>query len=244
MCECKALPIRFDYTPKGKVEALGGDLEGYVVAGTKPAAIIMLYDIFGYTEYPQIKQVCDHLSAATGFTVAIPDVFRGKPWSMAKSPAKPEDNLIGWIQSVGSYAKVSSDLKLTVDFLRARGAERFGIAGTCWGASIALTACSQPDGVFEACAGLHPSLFGKDKEFAEALLRPVALVSARGDPLETVQEVVNGKPDLAPKCIWKRMDDVEHGFCAARGDYKNEVVTQRVAEAVQLLAGFFTSNVA
>jgi hypothetical protein len=33
MCECKALPIRFDYTPKGKVEALGGDLEGYVVAG-------------------------------------------------------------------------------------------------------------------------------------------------------------------------------------------------------------------
>jgi hypothetical protein len=36
----------------------------------------------------------------------------------------------------------------------------------------------------------------------------------------------------------------QHGFCAARGDYKNEVVTQRVAEAVQLLAGFFTSNVA
>jgi hypothetical protein len=43
----------------------------------------------------------------------------------------------------------------------------------------------------------------------------VALVSARGDPLETVQEVVNGKPDLAPKCIWKRMDDVEVGTEAA-----------------------------
>ena len=36
----------------------------------------------------------------------------------------------------------------------------------------------------------------------------------------------------------------QHGFCAARGDFKDESVCTRVAEAVQLLGTFYTANLA
>lgn len=244
VCCAAGDPVRYDYEPKGSVVSLGAGLEGYLVAGAKPAAIVVVYDIFGYSEFPQVKQVADRLSAATGFTVCIPDVFRGQPWPMSKFPPKPEDNLIGWITTAGGYGKVSKDVAQTVEALRARGGERFGILGCCWGVSIAMQACAEADTPFAACGGVHPSLFGQDKEFASAVRTPVALVSAKGDPLETVQEVLEGRPELAAKCVWKRMDDMTHGFCAARGDFEDENVCRRVAEAVQLLGGFYTANVA
>jgi hypothetical protein len=64
---------------------------------------------------------------------------------------------------------------------------------------------------------MHPSLFGKDKDFAEAVNVPVALVSAKGDPLESVQDVVAARPALAAKSVWRRYDDMTVGFGGGRG---------------------------
>lgn len=245
-CCAAGSPFKADYTPRGKLERLGGDLEGYVVTGSKPSvAIVLLPDIFGVSEeFPQTKQVSDRLSEVTGYTVCIPDNFRGKAWTMDKFPPKPEDNLMGWIQQVGTYEKLAPDLDTAVSWLKAHDAEKFGIVGCCWGAAIAFSACSQEGGPFLACAGLHPSLFGKTREYAEGLLTPVALVSAKGDPLEEVQEVMDARPALGPKCVWRRFDDMQHGFCAARGDFSNPAICKRVEETVQLLTGFFNANVA
>lgn len=106
----------------------------------------------------QIKQVCDRLADA-GFLVAAPDVFQGKPWPMSKMPPKPEDNLHGWISTEGSYEKVSKHIAKTVEHLKSKGAESFGIIGFCWGASIAMKAAAE--GLVSACVIVHPSLFGK-----------------------------------------------------------------------------------
>lgn len=57
----------------------------------------------------QVFQVCDRLAEA-GLSVAAADTFRGQPWSKEKFPPKPEDNFMGWIQSEGSYDKVSKDV--------------------------------------------------------------------------------------------------------------------------------------
>jgi hypothetical protein len=57
----------------------------------------------------QVLQVCDRLAEA-GLSVAAPDTFHGKPWPKSKFPPKPEDNFMGWIQSEGSYEKVSKDV--------------------------------------------------------------------------------------------------------------------------------------
>jgi len=55
---------------------------------------------------------------------------------------------------------------------------------------------------------LHPSLFGKDKELAAGVQAPVLLVAAKGDPLETVKEVLDGREGLGDKCVYWRMDDM------------------------------------
>ncbi|KAI8470605.1 MAG: Alpha/Beta hydrolase protein [Monoraphidium minutum] len=242
-CCAAGAPVALDFTPKGAMEVLVGDLNGYMVSGAKPAAIVIVPDIFGVSdEFPQIKQLADRLSAATGYTACVIDTFRGQAWPMSKFPPKPEDNLMGWIQDKGAYDKVSQDVASAVAFLKGRGCGAFAAMGTCWGAAIAMQACGEAGTPFAACAGAHPSLFGRDKELAAACRVPVALVSAKGDPLESVQEVMDGRPELGPKCVFKRMDDMVHGFTAARGDFRDPLVCQRVGEAVQLLSGFFSAT--
>lgn len=243
VCCASGEPVRYDYSPLGTIERIGsGDLSSYIIAGTKPGAVILLPDIFGYDEFPQVKQTADRLAAASGFSVAIPDVFRGKAWPMSKFPPKPEDNLMGWITSEGSYEKVSKDVYELVDHFKGCGCAKFAVLGCCWGVSVAMTAGADA-GTFSACGGFHPSLFGRDKEFAAAVNVPVALVAAKGDPLEAVKEVLDGRGgDLAGRSAWRRMDDMIHGFCAARGDFKDDLVCKRVAEAVDLVAGFLVSN--
>jgi dienelactone hydrolase len=53
--------------------------------------------------------MADRLSQA-GYIVAVPDVFRGKPWPMSRFPPKPEDNLRGWMQEAGDFEKVRQPL--------------------------------------------------------------------------------------------------------------------------------------
>jgi dienelactone hydrolase len=40
-------------------------------------------------------------------------------------------------------------------------------------------------------------------------------------------------------CITQRFDDMHHGFCAARGDWTNELQAKRASEAVGIVTDFF-----
>lgn len=48
---------------------------------------------------------------------------------------------------------------------------------------------------------------------------PIAMLPAIGDPLESVKEVLDTKP-FANSCIYHRFDTQQHGFLAARGDFR------------------------
>lgn len=111
-------------------------------------------DIFGLQAYPQVKQVADRLSAEAGAVVAVPDVFRGAPWSMDRLPPKaPVSELLDWVKGPMAYQpNVRDGLDKTLAALRARGRSSFGIVGFCWGASIALEAAAAGGG-FAAAAG-------------------------------------------------------------------------------------------
>eukprot|EP00882_Tetradesmus_deserticola_P030365 GHRQ01034086.1.p2 GENE.GHRQ01034086.1~~GHRQ01034086.1.p2 ORF type:complete len:104 (+),score=20.23 GHRQ01034086.1:197-508(+) len=95
VCCAAGSPVSVDYTPKGSFEQFG--CVPVYITGSGSKAIIAIYDIFGF-KYPQFQQVCDRLAAA-GYVVVAPDIFRGQPWDMDKMPPKPEDNLMGWMQS-------------------------------------------------------------------------------------------------------------------------------------------------
>lgn len=127
----------------------------------------------------QFKQVCDRLAAA-GYVVAGPDIFRGQPWTFDKFPPKPEDNLMGWIQSYGWQDKVKSDIDAVVTALKEQGVTKFASVGWCWGASMAVQAAADDPGSFAATAFLHPSLFGKEKELCARLQCPLATFSTPG----------------------------------------------------------------
>lgn len=236
VCCAAGAPVSVDYTPVGSFEEVGG-VPAYIT-GSGSKGIIAIYDIFGF-KYPQFQQVCDRLAAA-GYVVAAPDIFRGQPWTLDKFPPKPEDNLMGWIQGYGWEAVVKKDVYALVEGLKARGVTRFASLGCCWGASMAIQALHNGE-TFSAAAMLHPSLFGQDKALCSAAKGPVACISTPGDPYESVQEVFSST-EWGPRCVYRRYDNMIHGFCGARGKFEEPDVVKAVGEVLTLLAEFFKAN--
>jgi dienelactone hydrolase len=58
--------------------------------------------------------------------------------------------LLLWLQ------KVSKDVHAAIEVLKAKGVTKFGSAGWCWGAAMAVQAAAEP--TFSATAFLHPSV--------------------------------------------------------------------------------------
>uniref|UniRef100_A0A7S3QXW6 Dienelactone hydrolase domain-containing protein n=1 Tax=Dunaliella tertiolecta TaxID=3047 RepID=A0A7S3QXW6_DUNTE len=233
-------PCVHDYTLRGKNEKLG-DLDTYTIGEAGRPGIVLVVDIFTSKDTPfkQVYQVADRLADA-GFLVTVPDMWRGKPWPMSKFPPKPEDNFMGWVTENGSWDKtVGPDFKAAVESLKSKGAPKIGTIGFCWGALIALTASGE--GLVSAAAGCHPAFFSKDKDLAAKVQCPVALLPAKGDPMESLKEVLDTKP-FASSCLYQRFDNQQHGFMAARGDWSQPEIASEASKAVGILAEFFQKN--
>ncbi|KAK3249694.1 hypothetical protein CYMTET_40886 [Cymbomonas tetramitiformis] len=234
-CCAAGVPVINEYNELGKFETIN-DMDCYFV-GTGDKAVVVAYDIFGFN-FKQVLQVCDRLAAA-GFTVCCPDFFRGAPWPMEKFPPGPEDNLMEWIMSAGSFDKVNADICKVMDLLKSRGATKFGALGFCWGGFITIQLAASER--FSAAGCVHAAFFSQDKELAENVMCPLIVLPAEGDPMESVKEVLDTKP-FASKCVYKRFDDQIHGFVAARGDWTKPEVAAAAGEAIGLLANFFNAN--
>lgn len=210
------------------------------VTGSGSKAILVIYDIFGFN-YKQVLQVCDRLAAA-GYTVACADLFDGKPWSMADFPPSDGSKFMEWIQSAGSYERIAPLLTQLREWLgKEKGCTTFGTVGFCWGSCISL-ACAGED-AYCASACCHPAFFGKETALAEAATSPVCILPAKGDPMEDAQAVLQGKP-FADKCLFRRFDDQEHGFMAARGEWEKPEVAKAAGEGIKLLVQFFNGAMA
>lgn len=100
-------------------------------------------------------------------------------------------------------AQVHSDARAVLDYLRKEQgvSGKVGTLGFCWGASMAIQCGADPD--IAACGCVHPAFFGHEKEFAEKLSSPLILLPAKGDPMESVKEVVDKKP-FGDKCVYQR----------------------------------------
>ena len=211
------------------------DLEIYVFdkSGKSSPVIIVAYDIFGIHSNP--LQLCDKIAAA-GFTVILPDFFRGKPWPLDK-PIVPEE-LMPWITTAGSAEVIDKDVNSIINYLNENGysTEKLGFLGFCWGGKHAVRYCS--DERFRACATAHPS-FLKEEDVINAKCPVAALLSKDEAPLEDVKKALLSH-SFGNRCIWDRYPDMHHGWCAARGDWSNETQAKRASEAMQVFIGFFS----
>ncbi|KAI7902383.1 dienelactone hydrolase [Cokeromyces recurvatus] len=230
---CSIPPVVSDYQHTGEMETYDG-LDIYTV-GPKDAknAVLVIYDVFGY--HPNAYQFCDILAKNCGWKVIMPDILHGDYATMEL--LKQFDKFMVWLNKVGTYEAVHPDIERSVRYLKESGVTAATLVGFCWGAKIAVQLTSEMP-FFIGASLIHPSFVDvKDAEKAGA---PILALPTSDEPdMTEYMEVLYKKP-FGSQCKHHRFNDMHHGFCAARGDYTNELNAQRANEAIQYTVNFFT----
>ncbi|KAI8393453.1 dienelactone hydrolase [Radiomyces spectabilis] len=233
---CCIPPVESNYKPVGTMETIA-NMSNYVV-GPKDAKklVVVIYDIFGM--HNNTMQFCDRLAQQCGFRVVMPDLLHGDYWSHERMGDM--DTLVAWITRVGALEVVAPELAEVKKHLESEGFSSAGILGFCWGAKIGVAMAAE-DSFYSAATMVHPSFVDvKDAEKANA---PILALPSKDEPdMTEYMNVLRQKP-FGDKCEHHRFDDMPHGFCAARGDYTDELNVKRATEAIQLTANFFNKYV-
>ena len=222
-----------DYEERGEVVDLGG-LDIYVV-GNGRKCIIWNYDIFGF-DSGRSRQLCD-IFAAEGFTVIMPDYFRGTSEGDAQFNA---NDMADW-----SNLKQDWEQKIRPYAVESKGAETFGTIGTCWGSYMTIRLSTYP--MVVAGVSMHPyhsTMMKKLGEDEEEIMRRVGnkqLIMPSGGDDDNV------KPGgLAERILGDRVEILEfpemiHGW-TTRGQLEDEKVNRDVKKAVNKAIQFFKTN--
>eukprot|EP01121_Diplochlamys_sp_Union-15-3_P001378 TRINITY_DN111_c0_g1_i1.p1 TRINITY_DN111_c0_g1~~TRINITY_DN111_c0_g1_i1.p1 ORF type:complete len:243 (+),score=52.41 TRINITY_DN111_c0_g1_i1:54-782(+) len=234
---CTLAPVSSSYTAVGKIETING--MSVYVTGPKDSKFVHigLVDIFGVLA--NAKQFADKLSSSTGQRVILPDYYLGAPWSQDNFPPKGgRDELVSWIQKVATLEVVDKHLNDAIEHAKKDGATHFTIFGFCYGAKLALQKAAK-DANFYAVGLLHPSFV--DASDIKELKSPVICLPSKDEP-DMLPFMESLKKVSGDKHYHQRFDDMQHGWCAARGDWSVPEQAKRATEAIELLANFFKKN--
>jgi len=235
---CTLPPVESNYTPQGKESQLG-DLTIYDVGQeTSNRLLVCVYDIFGF--HPVSKQFCDKLSAS-GFRVVMPDFFRGKPFPIENFPPKDVSEIMNFVGTTGSWENVlKKDISVVLEHYKALGANKFGTFGFCWGAKMCIEASVDFSNDIKSAVLIHPSFVGTDD--GDKVKCPTLVLPSKdeADLIPFYEKVKQRFGEDGSGHV--RFDDMQHGFCAARGDMNDENNRKRVDEALALGHNFFDKN--
>lgn len=219
--------LQTTYQAQGK-DIMVGDLPVYTI-GQGCKAIIMIYDIFG-THGGRTRAICDSL-ALQGYTVYLPDLFRGNAWS-ANKPLDIE--FISWLKGF-SIENIQKDvIETLLPYAKQEGKTSFGIIGFCWGVWVAFNLCASKE--FKCGVGVHPSLplaehMNQTEEgITKAVSCPQMIIAAGNDkdnikPGGPLMKILTDKFGDAAKCYY--YDKVVHGFFP-RGDLEKPEIKEAV----------------
>jgi len=88
--------------------------------------LITKTDIFGF--HPNTFQGADRLAQRLGYQIVIPDLFRGRGWETSDMPPKEgREKMQAYIQSIGAWEVIRSDLRATVTWLERKGRTDIGV---------------------------------------------------------------------------------------------------------------------
>jgi len=208
---CTIPPFKSDYRPVGKTITLQvpgkEDLPVYVTGPEdSKTALIGIYDIFG--THPNTQQGADHLAKQCGYTILLPDFFRGKGWDTNDIPPKEgREKMQAYIQSIGSWEIVGPDLLAAVSYLRERNVQSIGAYGFCFGGKKLVQAGSSliHSHLFSAIALIHPTNLSPSD--GDLFTVPVALIPSGGED-----------PDVM-NAIWERLQRKEFAGKCVRRDF-------------------------
>eukprot|EP01083_Nonionella_stella_P050443 134171_1 len=242
--ECKAAgpPKESTYIPKGIATKLG-DLQIYEIGNGKKA-IILMYDIFGWNEVNKnVFNFADQLAVTGGFTVIMPDFYRGEPWPVLEFPPQTElqqTAFKSWLDGIASDIVTRKDMyEKVLPHLYKSNIQSIGCIGFCWGGKQSFY-MGQDAERFKCIASLHGAWIDAGK--ANALQVPVYYGPAEGDTSVKEIKAILDKKKFGSQCVYHGFVDQKHGFCAARGDWSNESTKQAVDSALKETIQFFKDN--
>lgn len=209
-------------------------------------AIVIAYDIFG-PRSPNMIANLQHL-ASTGYTVCMPDFFRGH--SASELGELNPDKIGAFIKEHGDQERAGRDLEsFVLPHLRSLGVEKCYLLGFCWGGLIAVRVSSslvsnslQEKIGFAGVGGIHASL--KDEgwtlEQLKSLRCPIILLQAANDkPVEPLKIVLDCG-NFSGKYVLRTYFDQTHGFAGARGDRSKPLVLAAALSALNTSLEFFS----
>jgi len=159
----------------GEVHTIQDDLQVYYSAPSNKEskkAIILIYDIFGFTG-GQIRGICDQLASA-GFHVVMPNLYRNETGIMEHGGLFPSpgkfltDDGMAWVKSI-TAEKCLNDLAHVHEFIKNKcpSVKAIGSLGFCWGAWVGFHQAAS--GKIQAAAGCHPSVQIEEQMFGGSL---------------------------------------------------------------------------
>ena len=239
-----------DYEPDGDIFT---PPQLYIV--NKPAkdsdkgVILFIYDIFGWNNLNKhVFQFADQLADKTGCCVIMPDFFRKNPCKFDLIPpttAEKQQKLTTWLKTTATNEIVLNDIKqyvLTLDFVQNR---KIGIVGFCFGGKHGVSLADQKVmGKQLACvAVLHPSRI--NEQVLSQVKVPLYYGPADGDfEASKAKEAIEKSEykDILKDCVFHQYQGMSHGFCAGRGDWKDEKVSKQVGIAITETSDFFNKH--
>jgi carboxymethylenebutenolidase len=244
---CSVPAVQASYVSKGKTEHIG-TLPVYFAgpaAEKVTSCLVLIYDIFGL--HPNAYQVTDLLQSqlqARGVhtLVVMPDWFRGWNPGPMPTPNTPEQqawrqNMHKWIGENATWEKLVHDFEHLKNHIKEKyNVTEFGTIGFCWGAKIALAAAKHKDLGVVGSALVHPSAV--TVETMKDVDVPIcALPSKNEEDFIPIMATLKDKPCWS-RCYHERFDDMQHGWCGSRGDWKDENIAARATHAIQLVVNF------
>merc|ERR1712014_124314 len=103
-----------------------GDLPIYYTGTPGGKGVLVLPDIFGWSQNKgRFYGIADTLAEA-GYFVLLTDPFKGDTAS-----GKPD--VMAWIKSFPYDTKIGADLEASFQWLKDKGSSDIGVVGFCWG---------------------------------------------------------------------------------------------------------------
>ncbi|TAQ83639.1 hypothetical protein B7494_g8036 [Chlorociboria aeruginascens] len=242
---CKTAPIqsKTQYEPIGMYTTIAG-IKTYVTGpSTSTSAVLLIYDIFGY--YPQTLRGADILSTFptadnSGIRVYMPDWFDGDVADIANYPAdtpekekyilaffKKQANPERNIEKVGKWM-------MAVKEDEAKGIEKWGVAGYCWGGKI-VSMISGEGTEFKAAAQCHPSLM--EAKDADDVTIPMMILPSMDEDAQVMKDFENR---LKGDKYSETFGDQVHGWMASKADFEDARKTEEFHRGYKLLGDWFT----
>lgn len=261
-CPTNVKPAINNYKGTGEKVTLENVFDMYVTGTAttkkKTYAVVLVYDIFGWTS--NSEQLADRLKESMNgddCVVCMPDFMRGRGWDPTNIPptkdgkfpegVEPEDGinpLFNWIMThpTCNFDRNDEIQKVKEYLVNTYQVEKIGMVGICWGGKVTFLAAKE-QGLVDAIATCHGSLL--EKADAEAVTVPVCMLDSKEEP-ETykteLRPVLQEKSNLS---LFKDFPTMHHGWMGTRGvgsdtDFGDDEVRKQYAQGVMDLVNFFT----